>query len=66
MINAQDNSSQIQAAIKNAASNVVFYFVIPIDFDAVTINSSIDVNSFAASWKSLDETCEASAIIKGD
>ncbi len=65
MINPADTSLQLQAAVKNVTANVVFYFVIPFDFDAVLTSNSIDVNGFASAWKSLDESNEASVVIKG-
>jgi hypothetical protein len=65
MINPADASLQLQAAVKNVTANVVFYFVIPFDFDAVLTSNSIDVNGFASAWKSLDESNEASVVIKG-
>ncbi len=66
MINVQDTSLQVQAAIKNMANNTVFYFVIPIDVEALLQSApAIDVNTFAGSWKSLDENSEVSVVIKG-
>jgi hypothetical protein len=65
-VNPQDTSSQIQAAMKNLATNSVFYFVIPVEFESLFASgSALDVNSFASSWKSLDESAETSVVLKG-
>lgn len=65
MVNAQDTSLSVQAAIKNLATNAVFYFVIPVDLDALfQSGASLDVNSYASTWKSLDESSEVSIVIK--
>lgn len=67
MVNAQDTSLNVQAAIKNLATNAVFYFVIPVDLDALfQSGASLDVNSYASTWKSMDESTEVSIVIKGE
>lgn len=67
LLNAGDNSMQIQAAIKNIATNAVFYFVIPVDIEALLLsNSTMDVNTFASNWKALDESHDVSVVIKGE
>lgn len=66
MINPQDGTTNIQAAIKNLSNNTVFYFAIPIDFEALIIPGfAIDVTSFVNNWKSLEESSEVSTLIKG-
>jgi hypothetical protein len=66
MVNPQDSSLQIQAAMKNLSTNTVFYFVIPVDFESVLVpGTSMDVPGFAAAWKGLDESSEVSVVIKG-
>ena len=48
------------------ANNTVFYFVIPVDFEALLQSSAqVDVNTFAGQWKTLDESSETSVVIKG-
>ncbi len=67
MLNAQDVSLNVQAAVKNLASNTVFYFVIPISFDALLALPSppMDVQRLVAAWKSMDETSEAAVVVNG-
>lgn len=66
LVNPQDQVIQIQAAVKNIATNAVFYFVIPLDFQALlAADSAIDVSGFASQWKAADESLEASMIVKG-
>jgi hypothetical protein len=56
----------IQAAIKNLATNAVFYFAIPVSMEAVfTAGGAMDVNSLAAAWKSIEESNEVSAVVNG-
>ena len=64
-VNNQDVSFQLQAAVKNIATNAVFYFVIPLDAVVMLVNSSIDVGAFAAEWKTLDESHDVSKLVKG-
>ncbi|RYG63575.1 hypothetical protein EON64_15655 [archaeon] len=65
MLNSQDVSLNVQAAIKNAATNSVFYFVLPVDIEATLASAQpVDVNAFAAAWKGLDEASEVSVVIK--
>jgi hypothetical protein len=65
MVNPSETTPQLQAAIKNFATNSVFYFVLPLDIDCLLVASTVDVNSFASSWKSFDETSEVSVVLKG-
>lgn len=66
MINPQDGTTIIQAAIKNLSNNTVFYFAIPVDFEVLIIPGFvIDVTSFVNNWKSVEESSEVSTLIKG-
>lgn len=66
LVNAQDSSLQIQAAVKNMATNAVFYFAFTADVETLfTSSPSPDVSTFANQWKSSDESQEASIVIKG-
>jgi AP-1 complex subunit beta-1 len=68
LVNNQDGGQQIQAAMKNLATNSVFYFVVPVEFDIILSSDAngIDVNTFASQWKSSDESLESSVVIKGN
>lgn len=65
MVNPADTAMTLQAAIKNMATNSVFYFVVPVELDAVfSAGSAMDVTAFASAWKSMDEAAEAAVVIK--
>jgi AP-1 complex subunit beta-1 len=65
MVNPADTAMTLQAAIKNITTNSVFYFVVPIEMDAVfSSGSAMDVTAFATTWKSMDESAETSVVIK--
>lgn len=65
MINPQDSSLNIQTAIKNMATEAVFYFTIPVSMDVLftSVGSAMDVNAFATNWKSMDESLASSVIV---
>jgi hypothetical protein len=64
MYNPADTSGGIQAAIKNLASNNVFYFNIPISMEVVfTPGPAMDVQALANGWKSIEESQEASVLV---
>lgn len=66
MVNPQDTTLSVQAAIKNIATNTVFYFVIPVEMEAIfSSGTTMDVGSFATAWKNMDESHEATVVIKG-
>lgn len=66
MLNATDSTLNLQTAVKNIATNAVFYFTIPIAFDAVLVSGNvIDVNTLASMWKSMDDTMEVSQLVNG-
>jgi hypothetical protein len=66
MYNAQDVSGGIQAAIKNLASNNVFYFNIPISLEVVfAAGPGMEVAALAAAWKSIEDSQEASQLVNG-
>jgi hypothetical protein len=67
MYNAQDVSGGIQAAIKNLASNNVFYFNIPISLEVVfAAGPGMEVAALAAAWKSIEDSQEASQLVNGE
>jgi hypothetical protein len=66
MYNPQDASGVIQAAIKNLASNNVFYFSIPVSLEVVfAAGATMDVAALATAWKSIEESQEASVLVNG-
>lgn len=55
---------QLQAAIKNIATNHVFYFMVPFQLEAVfTADGAMDVNSLVAAWRAIDESLEATQVV---
>lgn len=63
--NSSDTTLQIQAAMKNLADGNVFYFVIPLEFDVFVVSSPpIELSQYAANWKAIEESEEASVVIK--
>jgi len=64
MLNAAEVNLNLQTAIKNAASGDVFYFVIPVALEAVFApNATLDVESFANSWKGIADTLEVNQLV---
>jgi hypothetical protein len=65
-LNPTDTSLNLQAAIKNLATNAVFYFIVPIELEAIVVPSSpIDIQSFVNTWKSYDDSLEVSGLVNG-
>ena len=66
MYNAQDTSGGIQAAIKNLASNNVFYFNIPISLEVVFAAGAVmEVQALVAAWKGIEDSMEVSTLVNG-
>lgn len=66
MMNAQDATANIQSAIKNTATNGVFYFVLPFKMDAILKSGGFagDVKSFGGKWQSADNSAhEVTALV---
>lgn len=64
MHNPADVSGGIQAAIKNLASNNVFYFSIPVSLEVVfAAGAAMDVAALAAAWKGIEESLEVSTLV---
>jgi len=64
MYNPQDTTGGVQAAIKNLASNTVFYFTIPISMEVCfTPGPAMDTNALVEAWKKIDESLEVSALV---
>jgi hypothetical protein len=66
MVNSQDKTLNVQAAIKNLTSNSVCYFLIPISTDCLLLmNTPIEVSQLVAAWKGFDESHEATVVLNG-
>mmetsp|Transcript_2637 Transcript_2637/g.3600 ORF Transcript_2637/g.3600 Transcript_2637/m.3600 type:complete len:910 (+) Transcript_2637:40-2769(+) len=63
MVNPQDTSLNIQSAVKNVATNAVFYFIIPVAMEVLFKATPMDVQSFAAAWKAFDESAEVAVVV---
>lgn len=64
MYNPQDTTGAVQAAIKNMATNAVFYFSVPIAMECCfTASPAMDVQSLVGAWKGMDESMEVSALV---
>jgi AP-1 complex subunit beta-1 len=64
MVNAADTVLRLQAAIKNTATNEVFYFNIPILMEHLMAKApAMDVNALVAAWKSIDDSLEVSQVV---
>lgn len=64
LLNAQDASANLQAAIKNLTTNSVFYFTVPIAVEALLVaGGGMDVNALVSTWKSIDDSLEVSAVV---
>jgi len=67
MHNPADVSGGIQAAIKNLASNNVFYFNIPVSLEVVfAAGAAMEVGALAAAWKGIEESLEVSTLVNGE
>ena len=57
--NGQSASPQVQVAIKNMATNNVFYFAADFDFEAIfSADGALDRSAFIEAWKSIDDRKE--------
>lgn len=64
MLNPADPALKIQAAIKNTATNAVFYFTIPVNLEYLMGQTPpMDVQALVAAWKSIDDSLEVSAVV---
>lgn len=64
MYNPQDSTGAIQAAIKNLASNTVFYFTIPVPMEAVFApGAGMEVQALVAAWKAIEDSMEVSSLV---
>ncbi len=56
----------VQAAVKNLATNAVFYFSIPIALESLFVPvPPMDLAALVAAWKGVDEALEVSSIVNG-
>lgn len=66
MVNPQNPSLGIQAAVKNTATNAVFYFVIPVALSELfAADFSMEVQAYVAAWKGINESLDAAAVVNG-
>jgi hypothetical protein len=64
MINPQDSTLIVQAAIKNMVTNGVFYFGIPVAMECLfAAKPAMDVTALVTAWKEIDVAQEASVVI---
>ena len=67
MVNPQDVSLNVQAAIKNMTNGEVFYFAIPLAMEALFApKPPMEVGNLVAAWKSIDESLEVAAVVSGE
>ncbi len=65
-LNAAESSLTVQAAVKNLATNAVFYFSIPIALESLFVPvPPMDLAALVAAWKGVDEALEVSSIVNG-
>lgn len=66
-MNPADTTLNLQAAIKNLATNSVFYFVVAISsLDVLLVSSAVpDVQTYVQLWKGFDDSLEVSSIVNG-
>lgn len=65
-VNPSDTTLNLQAAIKNLATNAVFYFTIPYSLDVLFTAAPIpDVQVYAQAWKGFEESLEVSQVVNG-
>ena len=66
MVNPENPSLNLQVAIKNTATNTVFYFTAPIAMEALMASTpAMDTQALAGAWKSLDDSMEVSVVVNG-
>lgn len=66
MVNPSESNLAVQAAVKNTATNAVFFFTIPVALDALMVPGIVmEVQALAAAWKSIDESQEVSQVVNG-
>jgi len=64
MYNPQDTTGNIQAAIKNTATNHVFYFSIPISMEvAFASGAGMEVQALVTAWKGIDDSMDVSSLV---
>ena len=67
MHNPADTSGGIQAAIKNLASNNVFYFSIPVSLEVVFApGAGMEVQALASAWTGIEDALEVSTLVNGE
>lgn len=66
MVNPSDVSLVVQAAVKNVATNAVFFFSIPIAMETLMVPGIVmEVQALAAAWRSIDDSQEVSQVVNG-
>lgn len=66
MVNPAETSLAVQAAVKNTATNAVFFFSIPVAMEALMVPGIVmEVQALAAAWRSIDDSQEVSQVVNG-
>ncbi len=66
-LNPQEQTLNLQAAMKNLHSNAVFYFLIPNTLDTVLLPSApMEITSLVTAWKAIEDSLEVSQIVNGE
>mmetsp|Transcript_9414 Transcript_9414/g.27659 ORF Transcript_9414/g.27659 Transcript_9414/m.27659 type:complete len:889 (-) Transcript_9414:293-2959(-) len=63
MVRRATPTLDIQAALKNMASNAVVYFTLKLDLSAIFAPRPMDRDTFIATWKKIPDTAETSAMV---
>eukprot|EP00596_Hydrurales_sp_CCMP1899_P003477 CAMPEP_0119043190 /NCGR_PEP_ID=MMETSP1177-20130426/18853_1 /TAXON_ID=2985 /ORGANISM="Ochromonas sp, Strain CCMP1899" /LENGTH=850 /DNA_ID=CAMNT_0007010739 /DNA_START=57 /DNA_END=2608 /DNA_ORIENTATION=+ len=64
MVDPQDATLQVKAAIKNMATGDVFYFAVPLSLEALFASKApMEVTTLVAAWKEIDAREEVSEIL---
>jgi len=64
MVNAAECTLNLQTAIKNGATNQVFYFVLPVSLEALFVQSPpMEISALVAAWKAIDASLEVSVLV---
>jgi hypothetical protein len=64
MVNPSETNLVVQAAVKNTATNTVFFFNIPVALETLMVPGIVmEVQALAAAWRSIDETQEVSQVV---
>ena len=66
MVNPSETNLSVQAAVKNTATNAVFFFNIPVAMEGLMVPGIVmEVQALAAAWRSIDDSQEVSQVVNG-